>query len=53
VTAQVPGLVVVTVAPETVHTAGVSERNDTASPEVALAVSGPPGQPLRPAAVRR
>jgi hypothetical protein len=40
VTAQVPALVVVTVTPETVHTEGVSERNDTASPEVALAVKG-------------
>jgi hypothetical protein len=37
---QVPAIVVVTVAPETEHTAGVFERNDTASPEVALAVKG-------------
>src|SRR5712691_5908922 len=33
--AQVPAAVAVTVAPETLHTEGVSERNDTASPEVA------------------
>ena len=39
-TAQVPAEAVVTVAPETVHTDGVSELNDTASPEVVLADRG-------------
>jgi len=37
---QVPAAIAVTVAPETEHTAGVSEPNDTASPEVALADRG-------------
>src|SRR2546423_1884965 len=35
VTAQVPAAIAVTVTPETEHTEGVSERNDTTSPEVA------------------
>lgn len=32
---QVPAATIVTVEPATVHTAGVSELNDTANPEVA------------------
>src|SRR5215472_9405424 len=41
---QVPGATVVTVEPDTVHTGGVLEVNDTGSPEVADAakVSGVP-----------
>ena len=38
---QVPGATVVTVAPDTVHTAGVLEVNDTGSPEVADAATVP------------
>src|SRR5215475_9673860 len=41
---QMPGATVTTVVPDTVHTAGVSEVNDTGSPEVADAakVTGVP-----------
>jgi len=37
---QVPPAIAVTVPPETVHTEGASERNDTTSPEVADAARG-------------